>query len=183
MSEEEDAGASGDDWDSDRNEAQDEHMPDAEDEKEDVSDDSEEEEEDDGEEDESPRSLVVKLRLPPDDQHSAKQPRTNGDPEAHQHGEVDAESSAAANEATQSGAPQSEPVNPAHGSSAQLNAPSVASSYPTPASASFPAAGRELKPTAHALQTRKVSPTLNASIACESVPNGVALGSRVDSEK
>lgn len=155
MSEEEDdAGASGDDWDSDKNDA-DEEMPEADDADEEPSEDEEEDEEDD-----EPRSRIVKLKVSPDamlksHHHASVKAETNGEhgygadvlerkPGAYSGDDAHASAGAAEREPTPSALPnglsngyakaQPAPNQPSVGSS-----PPGASAYPTPASASFPA--------------------------------------------
>lgn len=62
MSDEEETGASGDEWDSDKNEAEDEHMPDVG--KDDEDDDMSEADEQSEDEDQEPRSLILRLKVP-----------------------------------------------------------------------------------------------------------------------
>ncbi|KAH9811710.1 hypothetical protein Tdes44962_MAKER05857 [Teratosphaeria destructans] len=138
----EDDDASGDDWDSDRNEADDVDMPDADDES-----------EEDDEEDDGPRSLVVKLKVPlkvmtpPSPAGGTVEIRDNDlEEKQSQHHAV-------------AGAPEAEPgmLNglthdavvtaplPVLTSAVALPPPpTAASGYPTPASASFPA--QDVKP-------------------------------------
>ncbi|KAK4540912.1 hypothetical protein LTR36_008420 [Oleoguttula mirabilis] len=154
MSDEEDAAPSGDEWNSDQDEAGDTVMPEADDEQEAASDDEEEEEvEDDEQDDEEPPSLVVKLKLSPDrlllkcdgPPSTAKKTETNGATAGTaEHSEHHTQASPGAANTETSG--QTLPngfataAQPAAGQPLDSTPPSAASAYPTPASASFPTA-------------------------------------------
>lgn len=161
MSEEDDAAPSGDEWDSDMNEADDTEMPDVD---ADADDDKEGPSEvDDDEEDDEPTSLIVKLKVSPNrllkrDDPTAAKLETNGRSaskaaldnldfkSAHHDGDVQATAGAAA-------PPTALPNGFKHGYTAAQSTtnqtfvstpPSAASAYPTPASASFPTADAKM---------------------------------------
>ncbi|KAK5121908.1 hypothetical protein LTR85_004480 [Meristemomyces frigidus] len=164
MSEEEDAAPSGDDWDSDQNEANDTEMPDADDEQDAASDDDEEAEE---EEEEEAHSLVVKLKVSPErllkcDGPTTMKPETNGGTalinggkKAYAEDQAQASAGAAVAEPSVKAPPNglTNGYTAAQSSTSQQTShptsPSAASAYPTPASASFPTA--DVKSTVSAM--------------------------------
>ena len=126
--------ASGDDWDSDRNEAEDEDrdMPDA--------DDGDDADESSGEEDVN-SSLIVKLKLP---SRSAALPESKGDDVVNANGSLTpAETEDAKGGALNGdGAPTSNGLLTVHPGSS----PTGPSGYPTPASSSFPIKNSAIAP-------------------------------------
>ncbi|KAK5706715.1 hypothetical protein LTR97_001705 [Elasticomyces elasticus] len=131
MSGEDDAAPSGDDWDSDRNEVEDEPMPDAKDEEEEPSEDDL----DDESEDEK-KSMVVKLKLSP---AALKRGTEAAAPIPHASADAGPGSSHTLTNGNSNGHASAEEKQ-----HLTVTPPSAASAYPTPASASFPAA--ETKP-------------------------------------
>lgn len=181
MSDEEgDAEASGEDWDSEKNDAENTEMPDADDEDEEPS-------EDDGpEDDEEPRSLVVTLRMSPKSLLKCDAP-TNTKPGMD--GETAPEAGVPGHDTTQAsaGAPKSKPepsalpngVSHGYASAASVDQPflstppSTASAYPTPASGSFPAGDakpvEQANPPAHIVVQHAVAQSNGVGAAHEAM--------------
>ena len=140
-SDEEDAEASAEEWDSDKNQSEDEHMPDADEEDDAMSEADDESEVEDGE----PASLVVRLRIPA---KSLSRFSTPGPTPSFKNGA--ATPLQTVEDSAQAGAPKCEPgEEPKLGVSApvtkveapqpqqQWSSPTGPSSYPTPTSSSF----------------------------------------------
>lgn len=162
MSEEEDAAPSGDEWNSDQNEADDTEMPDVDDEPDAASDDDDEEEVSEVDvDDHEPQSLVIKLKLSPQtvkcDGPPTVKPETNGGSapttadKGYSTDEAQALAGAAAGEQSAkalangltNGHLNAHPT--ASQQASDSTSPTAASAYPTPASTSFPTA--DAKPT------------------------------------